>query len=317
MSKIGGRNKNQDQTKSSNLSTISDPTLEVLEDDENECALDIPGNVCSTKETVEEMAKYLRDKNIDTSSLKSDKSIVDTIKKDLSCNTEECVLNRPQFAYNRDRNLINESLERIKPEGPANSTRLLNNENIDNVLSRLTKKHQDFYHMNFQMIDFAGEKDLSGNWAIKKGHKMSPTQLGKIDMDKDVVSKGYKTFAVVMNTDVRTGGGIHWFSLFCDFRETPFTVEYYNSSGNKPVKQIQDWIIKTEENLKNAGHKVSVVILSGLVHQRDSDTECGPYSIYYIWNRLNGVPALNFQMKRIPDAKMISFRKKLFKTRSD
>lgn len=294
----------------------SEATLEVFEDGDNECALDIPGNVCSTKETVQAMEKHLKKKNIDTTMLKTAKDIVKTIKQDLKCNTEECVLKDPNFVKEEIRDIIKESLDRIKPEGPANSTRLLNNENIDNVLKKLTKRHQGFYHMNFQMIDFAGEKDSSGEWVIKKGHKIYPTELGIIDMANDVVGKGYKTFAVVMNTDVRTGGGIHWFSLFCDFRTIPFTVEYFNSSGNKPVKQIQDWMIKTEENLKVAGHNTTSVILSGLIHQQ-SETECGLYSLYYIWNRLNGVPSDNFQLKKVPDKMMYKFRKMCFKTRSD
>jgi hypothetical protein len=288
----------------------------VIEDGESECALDIPGNVCSTKETVAAMEKHLQKKNVDTTMLKTAKDIVETVKKDLKCNTEECILKNPLFVKDEIKSIVNESLDRIKPEGPANSTRLLNNENIDNVLKKLTKQHTCFYHMDFQMIDFAGEKNYSGEWAIKNNRKISPTHLGKIDMTKDVVTEGYKTFGVVMNTDVRTGGGIHWFSLFCDFRTTPYTVEYFNSSGNKPVKQIQDWLIKTEENLKSAGHNAKVVVLSGLSHQK-SETECGLYSLYYIWNRIKKVPAENFQQKKVPDSMMYAFRKQCFKTRSD
>lgn len=323
MSASGGKQKEQKKsngTKSKVKSRGGNQGGEVtmaIEDGESECALDIPGNVCSTKETVAAMKKHLQKKNVDTTMLKTAKAIVDTVKKDLRCNTEECVLKDPHFVKEEIKSIVKESLDRIKPEGPANSTRLLNNENIDNVLKKLTKRHDGFYHMNFQMIDFAGEKDSSGEWVIKKGTKIYPTQLGKIDMAKDVISKEYKTFGVVMNTDVRTGGGIHWFSLFCDFRTNPCTIEYFNSSGNKPVKQIQDWLIKTEENLKSAGHNAKVVVLSGMVHQKDSETECGLYSLYYIWNRLNGVPATNFQLKRIPDAKMIAWRKRVFKTRSD
>jgi hypothetical protein len=278
-----------------------------------ECALDITGNVCSTKSTVKAMKKHLQEKKINTTQLKEDIDIVNTIKEDLKCDTEECVLKNHYFAKDNIRDIVKDSLDRIKPEGPSNSTKLLNNENIDNVLKKLTKRHKGFYHMNMQMIDFAGEKDISGEWIIKNGQKIKPTSLGKIDMVRDVLNKGFKTFGVVMNTDYRTGGGIHWFSLFVCLESNPITVEYFNSSGNKPVKQIQDWLIKTEENLKSAGNKVQVVILSGMVHQRDSETECGPYSIYYIWNRLNGIPPTNFQNKRVPDAKMIAFRKSLFK----
>jgi len=319
MSTSGGKQERSNGSKTKSLARGGNQGGEVtlvIEDRESECALDIPGNVCSTKETVSAMEKHLQEKNVDTTMLKTAKDIVDTVKQDLKCNTEECVLKDPHFVKEEIRSIVKESLDRIKPEGPANSTKLLNNENIDNVLKKLTKRHKGFYHMNFQMIDFAGEKDYSGDWIIKKGQKIVPTRLGKIDMAKDCMATGHKTFGVVMNTDLRTGGGIHWFSLFCDFRTNPCTVEYFNSSGNKPVKQIQDWLIKTEENLKSAGHNAKVVILSGLSHQT-SDTECGLYSLYYIWNRLNEVPAENFQKKNVPDSMMYAFRKQCFKTRSD
>lgn len=277
-----------------------------------ECALGVDGNVCSTEKTIDIMKTHLKNTNINVDNL-DDEEILNKTKDSLNCNTEECVLKNSKITVLSNKSDIKESLDRIKPSGPANSTALLNNNNIDGIISRLTKIFKDFYHMQFQMIDFAGEKDTYGNWLIKNGQTITPTELGKLDMANDIVKKGYKTFAVVMNTDVRTGGGIHWFSLFCDFRTSPFTLEYFNSSGNKPMRQIQDLLIKTETNLKKAGYNAEVVILSGMVHQRDSETECGPYSLYYIWNRLNDVPALRFQEKRIPDSRMIEFRKKLFK----
>lgn len=282
---------------------------------ETECALDIPGNVCSTKPVVQAMATHLKKEGVDTTMLKTAQDVVNTIKDDLQCSTEECVLKNPKFVKEEIRGIIKDSLDRIKPIGPANTTALLNNENIDEVLRKLTKQHKDFYHMNFQMIDFAGEKTSQGNWKVEKGMTINPTELGTINMATNVIQKGYKTFGVVMNTDKRTNGGIHWFSLFCDFRTNPCTIEYFNSSGNKPMKQIQEWLIKTEQEINESGVcKATVVVLSGLIHQKDSETECGLYSIYYIWNRLNKIPALNFQEKRIPDSMMIDFRKRVFKS---
>lgn len=307
--KEGGKN---NQKKNKIKGGNKEPVTLKLPEKVSECALDIPGNICSTEPTIQAMKKHLEDKNIDTSSIKSKEDVVETIKESLQCSTERCVLQNPKFVKNEIKGIIKESLERIKPYGPSNSNKLLNNDNIDDVLRKLTKQHKGFYHMNFQMIDFAGEKD-GDSWKVVKGETISPTELGTIDMTKDVINKGYKTFGVVLNTDKRTNGGIHWFSLFCDFRVSPCTIEYFNSSGNKPVRQIQEWLVKTEDSINKAGVcKATVVILSGLVHQRDSETECGPYSLYYIWNRLNGIPAMKFQEQRIPDRLMLEFRKHCF-----
>ena len=68
----------------------------------------------------------------------------------------------------------------------------------------------------------------------------------------DLIKKGYKSYCVVLNTDKCTGQGIHWLCLFCDFRTSPFTIEYFNSSGNKPVVQVQRWMTIQNNNIKIA-----------------------------------------------------------------
>lgn len=273
----------------------------------SECALDIPGNVCSTKAVIGVLSAKLKDKGVPAENLQTSENIMDYSKKSEKCETEKCVLKKLELTSD-----VKESLLRIKPQGPANDTSLLNNENIDNVLNRLVHVHKDFYHMNFQMIDFDGEKKGCG-WKVINGIYIIPTELGTIDMVDNIIDKGYKTFGVVLNTDKRTGGGIHWFALFCDFRISPHTIEYFNSSGNKPVRQVQDWLIKTKTRIDQV-YKSTIVVLSGLVHQKDSDTECGLYSLYFLWNRVNGIPVLNFNKKRIPDAVMIKFRRMCFNT---
>ena len=291
------------------------PTI-VLPEEPSECGLDVSDGgivtVCSTKSAIKEMKKVLEERRVNTSPLVTDKAVVDAMKEELNCKTEKCVLTNPKFVKPEIKQIIQESISRLKPKGPANTTALLNNTNIDGILKRLTRKFKKFYHMGFQMIDFAGEKDSKGNWKNVGRTVLTPTELGTIDMVKDVIEKGYESFGVVLNTDVRTGGGIHWFSLYAQFNVDPITLEYFNSSGNKPVRQIQEWLAKTEDAIRASGRKVSVIALSGVVHQKDSDTECGLYSLYYIWNRLKGVPAINFQKKRIPDSMMIKFRPHLF-----
>lgn len=286
-------------------------TLPVGNDD-NDCALGIEG-VCSTSAVVDDMKEFLQHRGVSVGANDSAELIVDKTLEELDCDDELCILSSAKFARHSNKRDINESMSRLKPEGPAESTKLLNNNNIDEVLSRLEISFPKFYHMPFQMIDFAGEKDSHGHWAVVKGQTITPTELGKIDMVRDVIDQGYDTFGVVLNTDKRTNRGIHWFSLFCDFRSQPYTIEYFNSSGNLPMKQVQAWLIKTESALRDAGKNVRVVALTGMIHQKDSDTECGPYSLYYIYNRLKGVPPENFQQKRVPDRAMIEFRRDLFR----
>lgn len=278
-----------------------------------ECALGVDklgNNICSTPATFNDMKKFLN--KGDGKASAPDEKILDAVKQKTKCSTEECVLKNKEFQRASSQKNIAESISNLKPSGPAHSTQLLNNKNIDDVLSKLCTKFKNFKHMEFQMIDFAGVKNQNGSYATVNGTSITPTELGTIDMIDDVIAKGNTTFGVVMNTDKRTGNGIHWFSLFCDFKSEPYTIEYFNSSGNKPVREICDWIQKTTTRVREK-YKATPVILSGLVHQTASETECGPYSLYYIWNRLNDIPASNFQKKAIPDAEMIKFRQMLFK----
>lgn len=287
-------------------------TLPVIEDKDDICALGVNKdgtNVCMSKISLEKITNVLKKKGVVAGAKLSDqKTVLEEIKKVTKCDTEICVLNTVSLTEKERK----EELKRFKPKGPANSDALLHNGNIDDVLDRLTVVFKDFYHMTFQMIDFAGEKDPDGNWKQKGMYVIAPTELGNIDMVNDVIKKNYKTFGVVLNTDTRDKGGEHWFCLFCDFRISPFTIEYFNSSGNKPYARIQDWMAKTYTQINEAGYNVVKKPLVGTVHQKDSETECGPYSLYYIYNRLEGIPAENFQGTRVTDAQMLEFRKKLF-----
>ena len=159
------------------------------------------------------------------------------------------------------------------------------------------------------MIDFYGTRSLP------------PTELATVDICKDVIDAGYNCLGVVLNTDTRSGRGKHWFCIFCDFRSSgsaqdPYTVEYFNSSGNPPMDPVLNWLNETAKKIchypfgqsKRHGAKV---IASKIRHQK-SETECGPYSLYYIWSRLNKVSIHEFRNKPVPDARMIEFRKHLF-----
>ena len=257
------------------------------------CSLDVEDKdgICSTTGVVNQIKLI--------TGADSPAQAIDDIKKKTKCGTELCAVKTLSREGKISESEATISIKRMKQPGPSKSTKLLNNDNIDKVLDSLSSVHKGLYHMKFQMIDFAGTRVLP------------PTELGKIDMVKDVIDKGYKKFCVVMNTDVRTGEGIHWFSIFADFTTSPMTLEYFNSSGNRPMRQMHEWLVKTHAHISKS-HKCDLVVHSGLIHQVDSETECGPYSIYYIWRRLNGAPLDEFSKNRIPDSAMIEFRKHLF-----
>lgn len=183
------------------------------------------------------------------------------------------------------------------PTGPARAA-WLNNSDIDKTLHSLSVAHKGFYHIPFQMIDFAGTD------------RFEPTELGKLDI-LDVMKK-YTSMGVVINTDKRTGPGIHWFAIYVSF-DNPISIEYFNSGGNLPYPEIQEWMIKTQRILEDNGHKAIIIRPGNIVHQRSS-SECGVYSLYYIWRRLNSAPYSQFINNRIEDDTMFKFRNRLFRS---
>ena len=241
------------------------------------CMFGIDSDICSTDSTLKSISKKL-----EIGGNNDKKEIIDIAKKKTNCVDESCI-------YSKMDNLddLKNSKNRLKEPGPAKSLEWLDNTNIDNVLDKWAYQYKDFLHIPFHMIDF----DKKNTYLITMNIN-------------NIIKDGYKTAGVILNTDVSTGSGIHWFCLFFDFRKTPISIEYFNSSGEPPLPSVRNLLdrIKTPN---------SVVFENTMQHQRDTGSECGLYSLYYIINRLKGIPFTDFN-KRIPDKEMIKFRKDIF-----
>lgn len=243
-----------------------------------ECAPTVKGDVCSTKETLED----LRDK-LDITA-RTPKEIVNAAKEKTGCTTESCTLKKV--------GLLADAEDRFRPAGPWNNKNWLNNSDIDEVLEQYVAKFPRFKHIPFQMRDFA---DQGG-------------ELARVAWPE--VSKKYDALACVLNTDLSSGSGEHWTPIFVDFRNG--TVEYFDSAGQTPHKEFTDFVVKVAHELSQSGRKFRDVILTQVDHQH-KNTECGVYSLYYIISRLHGVPYTAFTERRVPDELMEAFRKSLFR----
>jgi hypothetical protein len=268
-----------------------------------ECALDVDKPFCSDLIVIKEVKKFVQNKSVRVTD--SPLGIINQAKKLAGCNTEECTLRvvareRPEAAMAIAKNIE----DNMKLTGPSNSTALLNNNNIDKTLIQLVKRHKYLKHIYFHMSDFDTHN----------------TVLKHINVFKDVIQKGYTTLCCVLNTDIYGQGGIHWFCVFCDFRPNgshvdPFTIEHFNSSGKKAIKSVSEWMIKAKYDIEESKKcSVQIINATSIRHQRDTETECGVYCLYYIHKRLNDTSIAYFS-KRVPDATMIEFRKQLFRNR--
>lgn len=271
--------------------------------DVTECALDVNGPVCADEDALRIVAKFVK-KETGVSS-ESPFIIVETAKKITKCKTEECALLAVANKIPTESEVIHNTIKNnIKLDGPADSQALLHNENIDSILDQMCARHTKMLHLPYHMINF-DERN---------------TPMKKINLLTDVIEKDYTTMCVVLNTDVYGNKGIHWFCIFCDFRSTgssnnPFTIEYFNSSGNKPGITVTDWMARNKYAIEeNKKYNCRIVHTSKFRHQYDTETECGVYCLYYIHKRINGTN-IDYFNDRIADSDMIDFRKLLFRNR--
>jgi len=259
-----------------------------------ECAFHITPNSnghCLEDEIIKELKVYAKNiKKLDTSG-----DVIIKLKKEHGCETESCLLETSEIKKFLGSDKITKQLnKRFKPEGPYDSFDWFSNTHIDSVLEQIEikYKHKSFLHIDFQMRDFE-----------KVG-----TALAKTDLVTEY-NKGIRCFGVVFNTDWSSGGGQHWFSIFGDFSKPPFTIEYFNSSGDAPQPEITSWMNRTAKHMnKMLNIEVNTEQVTTIVNQHDNHS-CGSYSLYYIICRLEGIPFLYFRNNKIGDSEMHRFRK--------
>ncbi len=258
--------------------------------DKSECAIHITNQHCTPKRVIENLANQkgimVKDDSV---------AVLDQLKARTNCNTELCVIEH--FKKRSPNDMINQIIENnFKIKGPKYDVeKWLSNDDIDGTLRQWTIRWKNFYHIPFQMRDFNENK----------------TELSTLNYPS-LVEDNYIYFGCVPNTDWSTGKGQHWFALFFDFSKSPHTLEYFNSSGECPLAEFNNWLNDTEQILqKKINNPVKKIIVTQVQNQYDNSS-CGCYALYYIYSRLNGVNWEWFRHNRVTDKKMYEFRKFLF-----
>jgi len=260
---------------------------------ENKCGY------CSTDELVEIYRKFLDHSGKEVPD--NDVDVIEAVKKLLNVKRESHIFKQDQFVswygYNKSSEIFDEL---FKPIGPADSTDLLSNIDIDSVLEQWSKQSRElfqkrFRHIPFQMIDFA----RPGN------------QLYDLNIDR-LKDNRYDSIACVLNTDTSKGVGKHWFCVYIDLEhagteDDPLMVEYFNSSGNPPRMPVSRWIDKL---IRDSKYEVRY-LKSSRRRLQFSQTECGVWCLVYIKARLQNKSPEWFQ-ENANDNLITEYRKHLF-----
>lgn len=270
------------------------------------CSLTSSG-ICSQEEEFRIMKTFLKHKKIENVDNLSNKNVLESMLKILNVKDENLIWDAcNEFTKYVGNDQAEKVIKKIfKPVGPSDSTDLLDNFNIDECLEQwennsvaLFKKK--FKHIPFQMIDFA----------------TTGTELANLEL-KNLINK-YDCFGVVLNTDKSSGKGKHWFCLYGDLQHSgteqdPYQIEYFNSSGNPPMHEVEVWMNKAVYDLKKDTKKICKIVRSIPTRIQYSNTECGVFSLIYILSRLENKPTNWFYITNAGDPEMIRYRQQLFR----
>ena len=179
----------------------------------------------------------------------------------------------------------------FKPKGTREQYGWLSTRNIVDVMRQYEKLHD-----NFKFIDC-----VPSDYYILEPNKFP----------LDVLYK-YKYLAVVFNLDETHESGSHWVTVFFENslvnNKHTLYIEYFDSTGNKPIKNIKKFMHNTKlKNTKNKKYLVNTV-----KHQK-GNSECGVFALFYIQQRLNGASFQDFQKERLSDELMNKYRRDFFR----
>lgn len=199
--------------------------------------------------------------------------------------------------------IIEEIQTNFKPVGPI-GTQYFSNYVLDNaVVTHLATLDDTFLGLDVNLMDFP---EYKGSLTDLRPHVDGVEYKGRV----------YKHFGCILNTLLSTGNlkkvG-HWVAMYGDFRNGNLnTIEYFNSSGNNPPKNVFAWMKDFAAQMSQIrGIPCTATAASNIQHQK-SETECGAYSLYYITARFIGITYKKFREKPIPDEFVNKFRSKMF-----
>lgn len=211
------------------------------------------------------------------------------------CNNEWCWKNINLLKEIR----YDKNLDVFKPIMPndwyKNINTWLDTNNINDVMMQYEKKYKNFKYFGAVPSDCPITIKCS---------------LNNLNLEK-IRKKGIKKIGIIYNLDKHNEPGSHWVSLFIDQTNNKYpNIEYYDSSGSKPIYIINNYI----ELLKNKfylNNKKPIILYNDIRHQY-GNSECGMYSMHYILERLKGKNMKQICTKKISDKKMEKLRLKLF-----
>ena len=175
----------------------------------------------------------------------------------------------------------------FKPKGPKNTNSWLWTEDINRVLQQYMTIDKTFKFLGALPSDF---------------YKLTKMNFADIC--------NYNKFSIVFNLDNHKQSGSHWVAFLID--NTTKTIEYYDSLGALPNKNINTFIKRAQTFLHKKCKTEYKILYNRTKHQYENN-ECGMFAIHFIITRLLGKSFSDISNMKIKDKDMNRFRKIIFR----
>ena len=180
----------------------------------------------------------------------------------------------------------------------SNKTEWLKSSDISRLMKHYESNYPEFMFIGPSPIDFDQiEYDNNCVW----------DDLCNFRLEHHLGRKKY--IGIIFNTDIHTGQGIHWISLYIDIPKK--SMYFFDSIGDQPPREVIVFMNRILQNANELGMNMSYYI-NQKKHQREN-SECGMYCLYFIISLLEKKHNYDyFQENEIPDKSMIRYRNILF-----
>lgn len=198
------------------------------------------------------------------------------------CDFEKCWVDTTVLSQIKDKNLRHQlKYFTIKPKMREPGNYWLSTSDINFVMNQYSKLYSSFLFLGAQPCDFY--------------------QIIDVPFDK---FKEYNKIGMICNHDPSDKSGSHWIAILID--NTSNTIEYYDSTGNVPIQQLNVLINKFKKLYPTYKYNVNHI------RHQNKGSECGVYSIYFLVQRLLGYSFDNVIQNVIDDDSMVNYRKIIF-----
>jgi hypothetical protein len=291
------------------------------------CVLNRKGDSCLPKKVIKDLEKKILPNN--ESNLPTN-IIIEKLATKLKCTSSDntsskeiCIIEKIKEKNNDStlKKVMNKALlTYFKPVTKSfDGNYWMNNTDIDSIQYQFQTLFKGYYYSNIHMIDMIMFDPNNAHMMENCDKIKAIREINFVNELKGVNNQltyngELKNYGIVINTDLSSGGGVHWFSIFIDFQSTPITIEYFNSSGYD-IKNInfKKYLINLADEITREVRKCVFVKVTDIQHQRNNTANCGGFSLFYIFRRLHGTPYEYFSNNKIIDEKIEAFRKFLFR----